>query len=516
MLRAMEDLPTPSREMPSGTLLAPVKAKPAVPSLPPPPPPPAAPPTTVFEPASPTPPPPPPTVSYGRGARAPAEGGLARMRRILTRLAILLIVVLIGFLGFLLLRKTVFPPHKEVTLTYWGLWEDSDIINPLLTDFVSAYTAEHPNISLTINYEKRTFGTLEQYKETLLTRLKQETAPDIFRLHNSWVKEFVGELTSLPTEMMSETDYTAAFYPAALSSAKVGEAIYAIPLEYDGIVLYYNKDLLKGVDVASALATWESFRREAVKLTQWEENDPQKKILRAGAAFGAANNISHSSDLLSLLFSQSGVDPLTELETQAAADALAYYTKFVKIDHIWDETLPFSINAFANGQVAMTFGPSWRALDIHNLNPRLNFAAVSVPQLPAAQEKGIHWASFWMEAVNKDSENAGVAWQLLKFLTEEEQQKRFYSAASQVRYFGEPYSRPSLAENLATHEILRPLLVSASGAVSSKTVDFSGDKAYVDAFKQAIADVLAGKEASQALKTAQATINQLEGVTPEE
>jgi len=326
--------------------------------------------------------------------------------------------------------------------------------------------------------------------------------------------DFASELSPLPADIMSVADYQSTFYPVAFNSASVGNNIYAIPLMYDGLVLFYNKDFFEGVDVASELSTWEGFRRKAVELTQWEENDPKKNILQAGAAFGATGNISHASDLLSLLFAQSEVDPLTELETQPAIDALTFYTNFVREDHIWDETLPYSINAFANGQVAMIFGPSWRALNIRDLNPELNFAAVPVPQLPDAAEGGVHWASFWMEAVNADSENAEIAWELLKFLSEEAQQRELFSAASKVRYFGEPYSRSSLASGLKDHEILESLLAEAETAVSGKTTDQSGNKSYVDAFKQAISDALSGASAATALETAQATINQLEGITP--
>ncbi|PIS12593.1 hypothetical protein COT70_00070 [candidate division WWE3 bacterium CG09_land_8_20_14_0_10_47_33] len=474
-------------------------------------------------PPSPPPQPPSPPVSFGRGARLPT-GGLVKLKAILKLFSILFVFILIIVAGSSLLKldlyripflKNLIPqPKKEVTLTYWGLWENSDLINPLFSEFIAAYTKEHPNVSLTINYEKRTFGTLEQLKTTLLTRLQQGTAPDILRLHNSWIKEFSGELSSLPPAVMSESDYTTYFYPIAHTLSKVGDQIYAIPLEYDGLVLFYNKDQFKGVDAAGALSTWEGFRREAVRLTQWEENNPKKKILRAGAAFGAANNISHAADLLSLLFVQSGVDPLTGLKAQAAADALTFYTNFVKVDHIWDETLPFSINAFANGQAAMIFGPSWRALDIKNLNPQLEFAAVPVPQLPSAAPAGVHWATFWMEAVSKDSQNPEIAWRLLKFLSEEEQQRKLYSAISQARSFGEPYSRPSLAESLKTHAVLGAVLAGAPTAVSSKTTDFSGNKAYVDAYTQAIANVLEGKDAIKTLETTQATINQLEGVAP--
>ncbi len=407
-----------------------------------------------------------------------------------------------------------FPPRQEITLDYWGLWEDPDIINPLLNDFIAAYTEGHPDVSLTINYEKRAIGTLEQYKDTLLTRLQRETAPDIFRIHNSWVKDFANELAPLPAGVMSEEEYSSAFYPVAAVSAKVGEALYALPLEYDGLVLFYNKTLLKNVDVESELSTWYGFRQQARRLTQWEGNDPKGKITQAGAAIGAANNISHSADILSLLLKQSGVDPLTDLKTQAAAVALTYYTSFVEEDHVWDETLPFSMNAFANGQVAMIFGPSWRALDIHRLNPQLEFAAVSVPQLPEEEEE-VHWATFWMEAVDGDSENAEIAWELLKFLSEQEQQQKFFSNASETRLFGEPYSHTALAQSLATHEILGPLFSGAQKAVSSKTVDFSGNENYVNAFKQAISDILAGEKASKALLTTQATINDLEGVASE-
>lgn len=404
-----------------------------------------------------------------------------------------------------------------MTLTYWGIWENPDVINPLIASFVEEYQSANPRVNLTINYEKRSFGTLEQYKETLLTRLQQGTGPDIFRLHNSWVEDFSAEIAPLPASVLSEQDYTSRFYPAALSSAKVGTEIYSIPLEYDGLVLFYNKTLLAGVDVPETIKTWEDFRREAVRLTTWQGNDREDgKILKSGAAFGSANNISHSADILSLLFSQSGVDPLTELNTQAAADALTFYTNFSKVDRVWDETLPFSINAFANGQVAMIIAPSWRALDIAALNPELSFAAAAVPQLPAAAEGGVHWGTFWTESVSADTERSEIAWALLEYLTREDQQRTLYAAEAQNRPFGEPYAVRSLAASLTEHEILGPLLGTAPQAVSSKTVDLSGNQPYADAFKKAISDALGSIKSVDALETAQATIDQLEGKPPAE
>lgn len=493
-------LPTPP---PSPTAPTPLPTKP--PSLPPAPPPPTAP----------APPPPAPG----------GENMLDRVRGLIRPLFVVVVVILLVFLAisFLsldlsklpLIGSLFGPSQRNVELTYWGLWEDTGVINPLIATFVESYEQENPDIKLTITYEKRSFGSLEQYNETLLTRLQQGTGPDIFRIHNTWVKEFTDEISALPTDVLTEEGYVTRFYPPALSSAKVGTNIFAIPLEYDGLLLFYNKEFFEGVVVEETIKTWEDFRREAVKLTRWEDNDARRgKILQAGAAFGTSGNISHSSDILSLLFAQSGVD-LTELNTQAAADALTFYTNFAEKDRVWDSTLPFSINAFANGQVAMIIAPSWRALDISNLNPQIEFATVPLPQLPAAVDGGVHWATFWMESVSKDSENADIAWRFLEFITRDEQQRTFYNTASLTRLFGEPYAVRSLAGDLADHEILGPLFSTAANAAFGKAIDFSGNAPYSDALKQAIENVLGGDKPVDALETAQAIINQLEGIVPE-
>jgi len=470
------------------------------------------------------PPPPQPPVILPPVGGGPGLSALEQARNIVRPLAILgflafLIIVGISFFGSNLaclpyVGQFLGTCQRDVSLTYWGIWEDAAVVNPLLADFVATYEAQNPNVELTINYEKRAFSTLDQYKDTLKTRLAEGTGPDVVRVHNSWVSGLTGELAPLPANVLSEADYTSRFYPVVLASAKSGEELFAIPLEYDGIVLFYNKGMFEGIDVASELSTWEGFRRQAVRLTTWEDNDPGKKILQSGAAFGTANNVSHSPDLFSLLLVQSGVDPLTQLATPAAADALTFYANFSKTDRVWDETLPFSVNAFANGQVAMIFGPSWRALEIKSLNPQLDFVAVPVPQLAGVVEGGIHWGSFWMEGVSRDSREPEIAWRLLEFLTQEEQQRAFFSAASVFRAFGEPYSLRSLAPSLADDPLLAPLLAGAPGAKTGKTVDFSGNDPYAAAFKQAISDVLAGKSATEALETAQATINQLEGKSP--
>lgn len=406
------------------------------------------------------------------------------------------------------------PPMEEVNLTYWGLWEEKEILTPLLEDFVQTYQSQNPYRKVTVTYEKRSFSTLEQYKETLLTRLKQGTGPDVFRLHNSWVSPFSSELAPLPSQIISEADYKTAFYPAAFDSSGIGGKIYALPLEYEGLLLLYNKDMLTNEQTA-LLGTWEGVRQVAVAQTQREQTafGGEGKILKAGLAMGTASNVVHAADILSLLFLQSGADPLTGLETQAAQDALTFYTNFARVDRVWDSTLPSSITAFANGLVAMIFAPSYRVLDIKKLAPDLKIGAVPVPQLPTLEQTKISFATFWMEAVSKDSAYPDVAWELLKFLSQPENLETFHSRSSQIRPFGEPYPRRDMAERLKDHDLLGALYVLAEVGKTAKTTDSSGNKPYVDVYGEAIADVLSPTPQliRDILAKAQKALNQLEG-----
>lgn len=63
-------------------------------------------------------------------------------------------------------------------------------------------------------------------------------------------------------------------------------------------------------------------------------------------------------------------------------------------DGVWDDKLPSSTVAFARGDVAMMFAPSWRAHEIAAQNPDLKFKTTTLPQL---SDERISWGSYWAE-----------------------------------------------------------------------------------------------------------------------
>ena len=80
---------------------------------------------------------------------------------------------------------------------------------------------------------------------------------------------------------------------------------------------------------------------------------------------------SYFSDILGLMILQNGGNP-GKPEDEAVTSALKFYTLFTTQDRSWSEDLPNSVQAFASANVAMMLGPSWEALDIKQINPKLN------------------------------------------------------------------------------------------------------------------------------------------------
>ncbi|HCC84821.1 MAG TPA: hypothetical protein DEP87_04010 [Candidatus Pacebacteria bacterium] len=345
-------------------------------------------------------------------------------------------------------------PVKVTTLTYWGLWEPAEVMTEVLKEFEAA------NPEYKVDYRKQ---SPQDYRERLQTAITSGNGPDLFRFHASWVPMLQSDLASLPSTTMTVADFKKTFYPVAETQLTLNGKILGVPLMYDGLALYYNKEMLQA---AGALPpqTWAELKTLADSLTVPSDKAERSRgtLQRAGLAIGNATNVEHFGDIFGLLVLQNGGD-LASPNSNEVRDALLFYTNFVKEDKVWSDAMPSSTVAFARGDVAMMFAPSWRALEIKAMNPSLDFGVASVPKLG---EQRLGWATYWAEGVNSKSKNQEGAWALIKFLVQKENLEKFYTAASQTRAFGEPYSRQDLASSLAADPVLASILADAPTAES--------------------------------------------------
>ncbi len=283
--------------------------------------------------------------------------------------------------------------------------------------------------------------------------------------------------------------------------------IYAIPLQIDGLMVIYNKDILQEEGYSTPPADWDSFMELAKDLTI---RDSEGKITRSGLAIGTANNITHSFDILSYFFLQNLVQLMNEDRTQIqltsdrAIRAFNTYTSFVmEEDATWATYLPSDLTSFVNGELAMMFGTSWRALDILSQTEDIEFGLAPLPRLPNNEE--VYYSTYWGTTVSKSSKNSYEAWKFVEFLSQPEQLRRLNQNSAKIRTFGEPYSRVSMNSEMKDIEYTEALSYMAPFMKSWQL----GDQPVVEAFLNgAITNVLEKDSDSYSeLKNAQEDIN---------
>lgn len=414
---------------------------------------------------------------------------------------ILGIVAIILFIFFV---KQIVIPHlpqsknEKVTLTYWGLWEDENVMRSVLSDF------ERQNPNIKVNYIKQ---DKKQYRERLLARIQNNLGPDVFRFHNTWLPMLSGTLLPLPEDVIKKEDFKKWFYPTTQNDLVKNGAIYGIPLEIDTLSLFVNNDLFQNAQ-ASVPQTWEDFIVVSRRLTVKDENG---QIKTAGAALGTFDNITHSPDIISLLFVQNGAKLKSLSETSGASDALNFYTAFAIGDgSVWDKNQDMSILTFAKGNLAMYFGYSWDVFTIKAVNPNLSFDIYPVPRL---QNRNATIASYWAEGVSVRSKYQKEAFVLMQFLARKETEQKLFSQQAKTRFFGEPYARSDLAETLKDNKLVYPFVRQGNDAVSSffasDTFDNGLNSQMNTYLGNAVNSILGNTSAQSAVDTLSAGVSQV-------
>lgn len=333
-----------------------------------------------------------------------------------------------------------------VNLEIWGVFDDSLVFN----EIISQYKNVNPYVG-DIKYKK---FSQETYTQELLDALASGQGPDIFLINNSWLPSYINKLEPAPTPLVSETDAKNNFPDVVINDFTDSGKVYAVPLSMDSMALYYNKDMFNAAGITTAPRTWLEFNEAVRKLTVV---DSVGNIKQAGAAIGTARNVNRAADLLTVLMMQNGVEMPIKKGMQAKFDegviqngeviqagemALGYYTQFAKLStssnlqnplYTWNSRQHDSLDAFAEGSVAMMFNYSWRNADIRNKNPKLNYGITTIPQIDP--NKPLTMANYWGFGVAKNKISAAPvagsqnmapvpnevrtheAWQFLRYLS---------------------------------------------------------------------------------------------------
>ncbi len=377
-------------------------------------------------------------------------------------------------------------PKKEIVLRFWKTFEDSENMEPL----IQAYQQKNRNVR--IEYTKK---NIDNYEEDLINALAAGNGPDIFSINNDWVPHYQDKIAAAPEKIFPIREYRDAFVDVVNDDFTNENKIYGVALAVDSLGLYYNKDLIGTVGIATPPKTWAKLAEDVQRLAVTDRNG---YFTRSGVAMGLAKNVNRSVDILYLLMLQAGVIPwsddhLTPSFTESVeregnqsnpgVEALDFYTSFANPaspNYNWNARSDYSIDAFANGRAAYLYSYAYTRDTIEQKAPNLNFDVANVPQY-SLSGSSVNFANYWGEVVSSQSENQNVAWDFLKFISSKEQLDKYYVK----------HKQPSSRRDLIELQIQDPEIgVFANANLTAKSF-YKPDQARVDSiFGNVIENVL--------------------------
>ena len=136
---------------------------------------------------------------------------------------------------------------------------------------IPAFESENPGI--TVNAVSHEWAELH---DKVLVSASSGSLPDVARCDIAWLPEFqqMGVLVALDEAMADFADVSAALLDSAMSTAKIGDHYYALALNTNSKILFYNTQMLADAGVAVP-ATMDEWVEAVLALSGTNENGQQ-------------------------------------------------------------------------------------------------------------------------------------------------------------------------------------------------------------------------------------------------
>jgi ABC-type glycerol-3-phosphate transport system substrate-binding protein len=335
-------------------------------------------------------------------------------------IGIFVFFTIVGAIMFSTYRSTT-TSSTSVRISMWGTLP-ADTFNAFSSRYFS-----NTELKYTIAYTERDPSTFEK---DLVEAIASGVGPDAIILPEDLIVHFSNKIYNIPFAVLPELTYKQTFIQEGeLYLNSFGTL--ALPFTVDPLVMYWNRDIFNNVSVTKPPANWADISSLAAKMTK---KDAAQNILQSTVAMGEFRNVNNAKAILSTLFMQTG-NPIVSLNLtdgafssalKAGSDSrnstalsLQYFTNFSnpsRPEYSWNRSLTNSIDAFANGDLALYFGFASEYLKIKNKNPNLNFDVTFLPQIKGAKTYST-FGNMLGFAILKNSANPAGAYSIISALT---------------------------------------------------------------------------------------------------
>ncbi|MHA1223621.1 MAG: sugar ABC transporter substrate-binding protein, partial [Candidatus Heimdallarchaeaceae archaeon] len=301
-------------------------------------------------------------------------------------------------------------PSQGIEINLWYTFEGSEVIQEYIQEYMKL------NTGIQINFiEQPAKGWLDKFISVAQTG----DAPDIFLTKGSRF----GELADLgyirPLTDLITPEIESLYLPSAISGLGYSGEYWGLPLWFDSILLFYNKDLFDTHGLAYPQANWTDVELldAAVELTDYLTNE----------TFGLVWPT--ISPYMWPAF-QYGFDhgPLYQNGTIIVNDTASYNAvKFIydlKYDSAvvgYDDTIDAVTDAFITNKGAMLIYGGWYIPTLDELG--VNYGIQVLPTISSTGERISPMVEVKGWGISKDTEYTDLCFDIIKFLSSKELQE---------------------------------------------------------------------------------------------
>lgn len=311
--------------------------------------------------------------------------------------------------------ETASDDGEKVTITYARGYDDTEGNERL----IEAFMEKHPNIEVV--FQEMPADTGAQHDAYVTAFSAQSSEIDVFDVDVIWPAEFAQANYALELDRFIEQDGIDMndYFPGPVQAGNVGGVQYAMPKFTDAGLLYYRSDIID-----TPPATWDELI-EMAEEHQGEEGTQFGYLLQAAQYEGLVVNATE-------FIAAYGGEVINEagevvINSPEAIKGLEKLAEIVSSDITPNDILSFmeteTANSFIQGNAV--FARNWPYMQASAQGDESDVVGlVDFALLPAGDGGSASGLGGWMTMINRYSENIEAAWELVKFMTGPEGQKK--------------------------------------------------------------------------------------------
>jgi len=413
------------------------------------------------------------------------------MRTLKNALAILLAAVLC-LAGTALAESAQAP----VTINFWHHYSAQSAENETLTNvLIPKFESENPGIK--VNAVSHEWAELH---DKILVSASSGSLPDVARCDIAWLPEFqkMGVLVSLDEAMPDFKDASGQLLDSAMSTASIGGHYYALALNTNSKILYYNTEMLKaaGVEVPGTLDEWVD---AVTKLSGTNANGQQVWGWDEPALSGW-NVCPFIWSFGGSLTSDDQTVATGYINSDATVKAVETFAKLAqggKLTGFNSGDIPMT-DGFGTGRYAMMLEGPWKVAELAGAYPDVAYGTAPIPAGDGGSVSVLGGEDIAMfNTLNQDA-----AWKFMQFMTGE------YAETEMAKCGQIPVNKAALTSDTVKSASFAPYLEAIKTAKARPTVAAWSEMD--NALTTEMTQVISGeKTAKQAMDELAATFDEL-------